>query len=99
MRQQVKNCVLSGGHEDLSSVRNSLVSDGRYCIVRTQTMCSYDDNDDPDNELEDNDRGQYGDDDQDGDGVRRVSSGGRCNASMKVYISNIEQTIALPFSV
>ena len=53
-------------------------------------MYSDGDDDDPDNELEYNDRGQDGDDDQDGDGVNWVSSGGRCTASMKVHLSNIE---------
>jgi len=53
-------------------------------------MCSNGDDDDLDNGLEDNDRGQDYDDDKDGDGVRWVSSGGRCSASMRVHLSNIE---------
>ena len=53
-------------------------------------MCSDGDDDGPYNELEDNDRGQDFDADQDGDGVRWVSSGGICTASMKVNLSNIE---------
>ena len=52
-------------------------------------MCS-DVDDDPDFELEDNDQGQDGDADQDGDVTRWVSSEGRCSASMKVNLSNIE---------